>query len=1113
MAASGCVDILLELATTAFLSAADSILVDVGMQKYDEWFGQHALDNFYENAKSNADDIEQTLMDRSKERQRLVKPPMANNRTRFASSLDEDDVVNGSTIVKHIDGSHMKTMRANKMQTSLQGALPVAVPKLALPITSGVRSSHDLRALTQRMGMVTNSVNSASSLLSNVDKPAFMMEMTGKGSLDARSQLAELAGHLGESYVADHVWSLVALQREEKLQMLAQSSSGEWNSSKCEEKQELGQSTKETANTEHDVEKTSDARLLSNDVVHKKLNDKSQPSNVLNNLSADSKCYSWDAVRDVCQHHGFCSALRNLSSHYFGMTIAAVQVDQERIASAMAMADAAGVDLSKTPAARPFDGSGRGVNSEHSALKEIAQCRAVLSFFETGLKLLKVEAAAYTSGIASTGVMQAFPVTELGRSVWWLIHPVDGLVYESMKVLDGIYMDHIVMHSTPSNVLETAKALLSFGPTSSSPLLQHDICRLANTFYSSPGCLSLAQRHIVAHISYHYVAFLRLYTAKTDSFVASSSYEQVMKQCRMHAESMLCVATATGSGGVPSQSECDESVSLAECLYGPNGTAISIKEQGDYFVDKGVKGKNPFQKKSGHPTAMNEGGYLDSGREMPSAAVASDTTCSVLNGTWDREKQVAAHKICVAAALEKFEDLGIVNFLTREMGGEFERMDLVTRTKAANIVSSTLFDMQTSQTTSTAEDANTGPALKIPPSISQGTDAGNSTVVVDRDNDDESANDNDSLNSSGWSGDLLDASDSFAESEENTMAIMMARASANVDLAVKVVPLSTTSSRRCALVDVFAEVMALRMLSGSCSTSKNGSFIGKCSGILGDKEECSSPVAVEMIEYGVTPEGYCIVMERCARSLRDWRAMIPESIVDADLGGHLKRCLALFQDIVSKVTILHSMGVTHYDLKCDNILVVSDSFSGTPMAAESVKLLPRLRLADFGESYVTPGYHADSTRSKWDRGTECIKSPEMLTISVITDADHPDHDRRKNTGTSSASDIWSLGCLFYLWDQIIFCGQGDITEKFKVLFLGKKVKSVESVATCNSTVAGMLARRRMDEVEAIGGKDLLVYDGSKQGYRLLVATALQWLQMGRGMSPLAAVCTLEDKIM
>ena len=44
------------------------------------------------------------------------------------------------------------------------------------------------------MGMVTNSLNSASSLLSNMDKPAFMMEMTGKGSLDARVSLQSLLG-------------------------------------------------------------------------------------------------------------------------------------------------------------------------------------------------------------------------------------------------------------------------------------------------------------------------------------------------------------------------------------------------------------------------------------------------------------------------------------------------------------------------------------------------------------------------------------------------------------------------------------------------------------------------------------------------------------------------------------------------------------------------------------------------------------------------------------------------------------------------------------------------------------------------------------------------------
>ena len=77
-------------------------------------------------------------------------------------------------------------------------------------------------------------------------------------------------------------------------------------------------------------------------------------------------------IRDVCQHHGF-SHTKDLSSHYFGMTIAAIQVDKSgsRLQWLWLMT---GVDLSKTPAARSFGGSGKGVGSGHSALTNIAQC-------------------------------------------------------------------------------------------------------------------------------------------------------------------------------------------------------------------------------------------------------------------------------------------------------------------------------------------------------------------------------------------------------------------------------------------------------------------------------------------------------------------------------------------------------------------------------------------------------------------------------------------------------------------------------------------------------------------------------------------------------------------
>lgn len=40
-------------------------------------------------------------------------------------------------------------------------------------------------------------------------------------------------------------------------------------------------------------------------------------------------------------------------------------------------------------------------------------------------------------------------------------------------------------------------------------------------------------------------------------------------------------------------------------------------------------------------------------------------------------------------------------------------------------------------------------------------------------------------------------------------------------------------------------------------------------------------------------------------------------------------------------------------------------------------------------------------------------SPEMLTVTNKSKKDSDDFDRRKSIGTTRASDIWSLGCLFY----------------------------------------------------------------------------------------------------
>jgi serine/threonine protein kinase len=127
--------------------------------------------------------------------------------------------------------------------------------------------------------------------------------------------------------------------------------------------------------------------------------------------------------------------------------------------------------------------------------------------------------------------------------------------------------------------------------------------------------------------------------------------------------------------------------------------------------------------------------------------------------------------------------------------------------------------------------------------------------------------------------------------------------------------------------------------------------------------------------------------------------------------------LVIFSAILAGVDGMHAKNVIHYDLKMDNILV--DFGSGRDMAM-SVRdwIIPKIAIADFGESRVTePGQVCLK-----NRGTECIKAPEMLSI--------PKHHHRSSlaiTSTTEACDIWSLGCLLFeiLTGQYLFSTDGD----------------------------------------------------------------------------------------
>ena len=109
--------------------------------------------------------------------------------------------------------------------------------------------------------------------------------------------------------------------------------------------------------------------------------------------------------------------------------------------------------------------------------------------------------------------------------------------------------------------------------------------------------------------------------------------------------------------------------------------------------------------------------------------------------------------------------------------------------------------------------------------------------------------------------------------------------------------------------------------------------------------------------------------------------------------------------------------MTHYDIKCDNILI---SFKGVDEDCEGVPNVDlrnlteddfEITIGDFGECKIFSNDKDEFCVR--NRGTDSIKSPEMLNLYVNTRKDHEKYDRRKQVGTNRLSDIWSVGCLFY----------------------------------------------------------------------------------------------------
>ncbi|KAF2073302.1 hypothetical protein CYY_005379 [Polysphondylium violaceum] len=205
-----------------------------------------------------------------------------------------------------------------------------------------------------------------------------------------------------------------------------------------------------------------------------------------------------------------------------------------------------------------------------------------------------------------------------------------------------------------------------------------------------------------------------------------------------------------------------------------------------------------------------------------------------------------------------------------------------------------------------------------------------------------------------------------------------------LEIAVKLMPVPKSIHDRCVLHDIFTEILIM-------DTFKN------------DPRQC------HMFDYGVDGENYWIVMKSYKCSLKEWRVKQTQPFL-----RQLPLYLNIYMDVLLTAQFLAENKINHFDIKCDNFLVhpkkkgtLDEDFWNQATNDPNFTVC----MADWGEAKVySKDIEGYTTRN---RGTEFIKSPEMLTVAYASQKTRENFDRRKKVGSNTASDVWSLGCLFF----------------------------------------------------------------------------------------------------
>ncbi|KAH0569998.1 Kinase, Uni1 [Spironucleus salmonicida] len=244
-----------------------------------------------------------------------------------------------------------------------------------------------------------------------------------------------------------------------------------------------------------------------------------------------------------------------------------------------------------------------------------------------------------------------------------------------------------------------------------------------------------------------------------------------------------------------------------------------------------------------------------------------------------------------------------------------------------------------------------------------------------------------------------------------------------VPVAVKLQKLSNGLHERCVLHDLFQEITVLENIQ-------------------------SDPNFCQLYDYGVTPQGYIIIMQRYYTSFKNFREQLfahsdqklryqnPKKMIEygheTSMMTYIRLLLLTYLKFIEQLDLLHQKYYTiHFDLKCDNIFINPASFKwltmkSTPdlnnngifqheimtkhLKAKLTSQLPyNLQIADFGESHMFSCQEDEN--SMLSKGTEFNKSPEMLVATNQQFA--KSFNRRRQKGAGKPSDIWSAACTLF----------------------------------------------------------------------------------------------------